>query len=63
MTRAAQLATVAPLITTTAGAVTQFAFPSGSTADRPATPTTGATRYNTTTNSVEYYNGSSWVAF
>lgn len=27
----------------------------------PSTPTVGATRYNTTSNKMEYYNGSQWI--
>lgn len=36
-------------------------LPTGSTAQRPASPLKGAPRYNTSTNSVEYYNGTGWV--
>lgn len=35
-------------------------LPVGTTAQRPASPATGMIRYNTTTGSVEVYNGSSW---
>jgi len=35
-------------------------LPTGTTAQRPASPVTGQIRFNTTTNSVETYNGSSW---
>ena len=35
-------------------------LPTGTTAQRPASPVTGQIRFNTTTNSVEIYNGSSW---
>ena len=35
-------------------------LPSGTTAQRPASPATGQMRFNTTTSSVEVYNGSSW---
>lgn len=35
-------------------------IPVGTTAQRPASPTSGNMRYNTTTNSLEIYNGSSW---
>ncbi len=35
-------------------------LPVGTTAQRPATPATGMIRFNTTTNAVETYNGSSW---
>lgn len=34
-------------------------LPTGTTAQRP-TPVTGMMRFNTTTNSVEVYNGASW---
>jgi hypothetical protein len=34
--------------------------PVGTTAQRPASPTAGTTRYNSTTNTMEYYNGSTW---
>lgn len=33
----------------------------GTTAERPVSPITGMTRYNTTLASVEIYNGSAWV--
>ena len=35
-------------------------LPVGTTAQRPAAPATGMIRYNTTTSSVEVYNGTSW---
>ena len=35
---------------------------SGTTAQRPASPTTGAIRFNTDLGKVETYNGSSWVS-
>lgn len=34
--------------------------PSGTTAQRPATPAAGMVRYNTTFNKLEQYNGTSW---
>lgn len=37
-----------------------MALPAGTTAQRPASPATGQIRFNTTTGSVEVYNGSSW---
>ena len=37
-----------------------FDLPSGTTAQRPASPTNGMIRYNTTRNTLEYYNNS-WV--
>ena len=35
--------------------------PVGTTAERPSTPAVGMTRYNTTDNVLEIYNGSSWT--
>ena len=35
-------------------------LPVGTTAQRPASPATGQMRFNTTTSSVETYNGTSW---
>jgi hypothetical protein len=35
-------------------------LPVGTTAQRPASPATGMMRYNTTTGTVETYNGTSW---
>jgi hypothetical protein len=37
-----------------------FDLPSGTTAQRPGSPTTGYMRTNTDTGSVEYYNGTAW---
>jgi hypothetical protein len=36
-------------------------IPSGTTAQRPASPQVGMLRFNTTTNRQEYYNGTSWI--
>jgi hypothetical protein len=38
-------------------------LPSGTTAQRPASPINGMMRYNTTTLSVEGYANNTWVAF
>jgi hypothetical protein len=38
-------------------------LPSGTTAQRPATPTAGQLRFNSTTTNLELYGGSSWVTF
>jgi hypothetical protein len=38
-----------------------FVPPSGTTADRPASPTTGITRWNSTLGYTELYNGSAWT--
>ena len=35
--------------------------PVGTTAQRP-TPAAGMLRFNSTTNTLEYYNGSAWVS-
>ena len=35
-------------------------LPSGTTADRPGSPAAGVMRFNTTTNIMEYYNGTNW---
>lgn len=35
-------------------------LPTGTTAQRPASPATGMMRFNTTTSLVEVYNGTSW---
>ena len=37
-------------------------LPVGTTAQRPVTPASGMLRYNSTTSSLEYYNGSAWVS-
>lgn len=36
--------------------------PSGTTAQRPATPSNGTLRYNTTTNAAEFYSNNRWVS-
>jgi hypothetical protein len=38
-----------------------FDLPSGTTAQRPGSPTAGMIRYNTTESALETYNGTSWV--
>jgi hypothetical protein len=37
-------------------------LPAGTTAQRPATPVTGMTRYNSTLGVMEYYNGTAWYS-
>ena len=39
---------------------TALRLPSGSTDQRPTSPSTGEWRYNTTTNLVEFYDGADW---
>jgi len=38
-------------------------LPAGTTAQRPASPDAGATRFNTTTGLAEYWSGSQWASF
>jgi hypothetical protein len=39
-----------------------FSLPAGTTAQRPGTPDTGETRYNSDSGSIEFYDGVTWVA-
>jgi hypothetical protein len=39
-----------------------FSMPAGTTAQRPGTPDTGESRYNSTTGSLEFYDGTAWIA-
>lgn len=48
-----------PIIPGTAG----IDIPSGTTAERPGSPTTGVMRFNTTTGSYEAWDGTQWVTF
>lgn len=52
---------MATLKNTTAG--TSLTLPTGNLAQRPGTPTAGMLRHNSTLNTFEYYNGSSWVVY
>jgi len=40
---------------------TALKLPSGTTAERPTSPSTGEWRYNTTTNLVEFWDGAEWT--
>jgi hypothetical protein len=44
----------------TSGATGAASLPAGTTAQRPVTPPSGGTRYNSTTTSLEFWNGSAW---
>ena len=44
------------------GAAGSIIVPAGTTAQRDGSPSAGYLRYNTTTNQLEHYNGSSWAA-
>lgn len=39
-----------------------FSMPAGTTAQRPSSPDTGESRYNSTTGSLEFYDGTAWIA-
>ena len=39
---------------------TALKLPSGTTAERPTSPSTGEWRYNTDNNLIEYYDGGDW---
>ena len=43
------------------GSNSSVTLPAGDNAARPAVPSAGDFRYNTTTNSIEFYNGSDWL--
>jgi hypothetical protein len=38
-----------------------FSMPAGTTAQRPGTPDTGESRYNSETGSLEFYDGANWI--
>ena len=42
------------------GTVESVVLPVGTAAQRPAAPSVGATRFNTTSGNLEVYNGSAW---
>jgi len=39
-----------------------FTMPSGTSAQRPGSPDTGESRYNTTNGSLEFYDGTKWIS-
>lgn len=39
-----------------------FDLPAGTTAQRPGSPTSGNTRFNTDTGSLEFYDGTGWIS-
>ena len=51
---------MATLKNTTINDTGHLTLPSGTTAQRPASPTNGMLRYNTSTNAVELYYGGAW---
>jgi hypothetical protein len=52
---------MANLKNTTINDTGYFMPPSGTTAQRPASPSVGMIRYNSTTNYLEFYDGTSWI--
>ena len=51
---------MAQLKNTTFDSVASLDLPSGTTAQRPASPAAGMIRYNTTVSDTEYYDGAAW---
>jgi len=51
---------MAQLKNTSIDSTSDLSLPSGTTAQRPATPLQGMIRYNTTLNTTEYYDGIAW---
>ena len=39
-----------------------FGLPAGTQGDRPLNPNVGYTRFNTTSHTIEYYDGSNWIS-
>ena len=55
------IGTASPSVSLDIGSKTDaIKIPSGTTAERPASPASGMVRYNTTESKYEVYNGSSW---
>jgi len=54
---------MATLKNTTVNDINFLQLPSGTTAQRPASPAAGMVRFNTSLGYAEVYNGSSWVKF
>jgi hypothetical protein len=52
---------MATLKNTTVDDTGALLLPKGSTAQRPSSPITGMTRFNTDTNYLEFWNGTSWI--
>jgi len=54
---------VSPAVSLEVAGTDAIKMPSGTTAQRPASPLGGYLRYNTDVNMMEYYNGTTWVQF
>jgi hypothetical protein len=53
--------TPAPVLSLQVNATDAFGMPAGTTAQQPASPPTGATRYNTTAGMMEVFTGTCWM--
>ncbi len=60
MTKARNLGSIA---STTNPSTEALALPRGTTAQRPSSPITGMSRFNTTTGLSEYWNGTNWSTY
>ena len=54
---------MATLKNTTISGTEALTLPTGTTAERPGSLVAGMIRHNSTSNSVEFYNGSTWVVY
>ena len=52
---------IATLVSATFTGNTAVGLTSGTTAERPAVPTSGMIRFNSTTKAIEYYSGTEWT--
>ena len=57
------IGTTAPAANLDVSGTGSVKIPVGTTGERPASPVTGMMRFNTTTNKVEFYNGTTWFGF
>ncbi|MCG2724826.1 MAG: hypothetical protein L6420_00990, partial [Elusimicrobia bacterium] len=56
------IGTTSPVATLHIGGTGAIKIPVGTTAERPASPAAGMMRFNSGTVSMEYYNGTAWLA-
>ena len=56
------IGTATPAATLDVGGTGAMKVPVGTTAQEPSTPAQGMMRYNSTTGTIEYYNGTAWVS-
>ena len=64
MSRSNDIATTSPTVVSDKANTStgHLDLPSGTTAQRPSSPTSGNTRFNSTTESLEFYDGTSWIS-